>query len=139
MSKTHYDITLLEDAVRGIIITGAVSSTVYKNRPKSGPQVNDFVVVEVMENVIDRRAFADTSIGVEFFSRDVNNLKNDKRLSVMYGKVLDCMPEQIDVKDSNQNVIASYLVDEPVVLPDAPDNFGFHARIMNFSLTLKNV
>lgn len=133
-----YDITRLEDAVRNIIIAGAVSSTVYKNRPKSGPQVDDFVVVEVMEDVVDRRAMGETSIGVQLFSRDLDNLKNDKRLSVMYGKVLDCMPEQIDVKEDNV-VVASYIVDEPLLLPDAPDNFGFHARIMNFPLTLKNV
>lgn len=134
-----YDITQIEDAVRNVIVTGAVSGTVYKNRPKSGPQVDDFVVVEVMENVDNQRAYGETSIGVQLFSRDVNNLKNDKKLSVMYDKVLDCMPAEIVVKDSNQVVIASYLIDEPIILPDAPDGFGFHARIMNFPLTLKNV
>ena len=133
-----YDITLLEDAVVNIIANGAVDTTIYKNRPKSGPQVSSFVVVEVMENIDDRRALAETSIGVQLFARDVENFKNDKRLSVMYGKVVDCMPPQIDVIKDNA-VVASYLVDEPTILPDAPDNFGFHARIINFPLTLKNV
>ena len=133
-----YDITKLEDTIRDIVVTAAVSSKVYKNRPKSGPQVDDFVVVEVMENVEDRRAFAETSIGIQLFTRDVDNLKNDKKLSIMYGKVLDAMPAEIEVKDDGVTV-ASYIVDEPIILPDAPDNFGFHARIMNFPLTLKNV
>ena len=133
-----YDITLLEDAVVNIIANGAVDTTIYKNRPKSGPQVQSFVVVEVMENISDRRAMAETSIGVQLFARDVENFKNDKRLSVMYGKVVDCMPPQIDVIKNNA-VVASYLVDEPTILPDAPDNFGFHARIINFPLTLKNI
>ena len=134
----RYDFTYLENAVRDIVINGGVDTVVYKNRPKSGPQVNSFVVVEASSSVEDKDTFADGHIGIHLFARDIQNMKNDTRLSKMFDALTNCIPAEMEVKD-NGVVIAAYIVEQPLIMPDVADNFGFHARILDYPITFKNV
>jgi ribosomal protein S10 len=133
-----YNPTLIEDAFKAIVINGGVDTTVYKNRPKSGPQKESFVVVECSSSIEDKRTFADGHVGIHLFARDISNMKNDVRLTKMFDKLMEVMPAEVEVKADGE-VKAAYVVEEPLIMPDVADNFGFHARILDYPITLKNV
>ena len=56
-------------------------------------------------------------------------MKNTKRLKVMQAALMNAVPAETD----------DYVIDiHPFVLPDVADDYGFHARIITFSVTIKN-
>lgn len=134
-----YNITLLEDTIKALLRQSGITDKIYPNRPKSATSEQSFVVVEMNASLIDVDTYADCVVGVHLFAKDVNNVKNGQRLNWLYNHVIDGIPAEYEVKD-NGNVIASYVIDlNPIVLPDVPDDFGFHARIIQYSITIKNL
>ena len=123
-----FDITDVESAVAGVIRTMGVSSHVWTNRPKAtDDDIDDFVVVKVTGGITDKAALGLTRVAVHLFARDVKEMKNAKRLSVMQKAILT-LPLAID----------KYLIDgHPRIVGDTPDDFGFHARIITFRLFIK--
>lgn len=134
----NFDVTAIENAFVAIVKKSGVSANVYTNRPKSKPSTADFVVVRVADSVDDMSTFGNAVVAVDLFARNVANEKNGAKLSFMYGKLLSGMPTSYEVKDKSDNVVASYLIEgTPTILADAVDDFDFHARIVNFNVTIK--
>jgi len=125
---TNYDITAIEDAFKAIVKAAGVTTTVYSNRPKSAVKAKDFAVVSVLSKVNDRACFAESYLEISLFAQDNANEKNGKKLSYMYGLLIGAMP----------GIVAGrYIVDpNPVILPDVSDDYGFHARIIQFNLII---
>lgn len=123
-----FDITDIETAVSAAIRTMGVSSHVWNNRPKAtADDIDDFVVVKVTGGITDKAAFGQTRLAIHLFARDVKEMKNSARLSVMQ-KALESLPLWID----------KYLIDgHPRIVGDTPDDFGFHARIITYRLFIK--
>lgn len=125
-----FDISDIESAVSEAIRGMGVSSHVWNNRPKAtADDIDDFVVVKVTGGISDKAALGQTRIAIQLFARDVKEMKNSKRLSVMQ-KALYGLPLWID----------KYLIDgHPRIVGDTPDDFGFHARIITYRLFIKAV
>ena len=123
-----FDITHVENTISGVIRTLGVSSHVWNNRPKATDDtIDDFVVVKVSGGITDKAALGQCRLAIHLFARDVLEMKNSKRLSVMQ-KALEGLPLWID----------KYLIDgHPRIVGDTPDDFGFHARIITFRLFIK--
>lgn len=102
---------------------------VWNNRPKAtDDSISDFVVVRVSGGVSDKAALGECHVLVHLFARDVAEMKNAKKLSVMQKKML-ALPLWIE----------PLLVDgHPRIIGDTADDFGFHARIMNFKVYIKS-
>lgn len=126
--NANYDITAIEETVRSLVRSLDVSENVFCNRPKALPEsVSDFVVVRVSGTVADLATFARCTIRIDLFTKDVNNIKNGKKLSVMYQKLVAGVP-------SLANKI--FLTTSPNIIGDTPDDFGFHARMLQFNNTI---
>ena len=134
----NFDITKLESAIKGILLNGNVSSTVWNNRPKTADtSKSDFVVASVEASISDEAAYGATTLYVSLFAKDGGGFKNGVKLSLMYQRLLACMPASLDITENNQ-VVASYEIDtNPTILPDVGDDYGFHCRIIQFSIIIK--
>lgn len=126
--NANYDITTIEESVRAIVRSLGVSDNVFCNRPKSIPEsVSDFVVVKVSGTVFDLAAYATCTIRIDLFAKDINAVKNGKKLSVMYEKLVAGIPTAVD---------KIFLTSSPNQIGDTPDDFGFHARMLQFNNTI---
>lgn len=124
-----FDITGFEDAVVTLLKTANVSANVYTNRPKSTERHTDFITVRVGSNVEDMDAYADCRLYITLYAKDVDNMKNGKKLSVMYEKLVNTMVAEL----SNR-----YMIDiNPTTMSDTADDYGFHARVLIFNATIK--
>lgn len=127
-----FDITDIEKAVADAVRDLGVSAHVWNNRPKATDDtISDFVVVRVTGGVSDKAAFGQTRIAVSLFARDIMDMKNSKKLSVMQKKLyeLPLWPNE-----------GKFLIDgHPRYVGDTPDDFGFHARIITFRLYIKAI
>ncbi len=126
----NFDITDIEktftDAVRAL----GISENIWNNRPRAlDESVNDFVVVRVVGGVNDKCAFGECRVLVHLYARDIREMKNAKKLSVMQHKILN-LPLWLDDLLINGN---------PRIVGDSSDDFGFHLRIINFHVTIKTV
>lgn len=123
-----FDISDIETVVADAVRTLGISSHVWNNRPKAvADDIDDFVVVKVTGGITDKAALGQTRIAFHLFARDIKEMKNGKRLSVMQ-KALESLPLWID----------KYLIDgHPRIVGDTPDDFGFHVRIISFRLFIK--
>lgn len=123
------DITMIEDAVISIIRNLGVSQKVYPNRPKAADSTSDFVVVRV-DGVEDLSAYGTCTVSVDLFAKDIDSIKNRKKLSVMYQKLRSGFPASKDrlIFDTEWNILG-----------DTPDDFGFHARIIRIQTTIKAI
>lgn len=125
----NYDITDLETAFRGFVINGGVTDTVYDARPKAAVQAQDFAVVMMTGRLEDMATYGECEMGVHLFARDLQAMKNGKRLKVMQSALMGAVPAETE----------DYVIDiHPFILPDVADDYGFHARIITFSVTIKN-
>ena len=106
-----------------------VSATVFNDRPKSADIAgNDFVVVKVSGVVKDKAAYGECNVLIYLFAKDVSNQKNNKKLSVMYKKLVKGLPF-----DDGR-----YMFDEsPNVLGDTADDYGFHVRAIQLNTIIK--
>jgi hypothetical protein len=125
-----YDITEIEDAVREIVRDLKVSSRIYTNRPKETAPSNDFVVVNVSGTTEDLKTYGSCIVDINLFAKDIDAFKNGKKLSAMYRKLVDGFPASK----------GRLLFDTDfMILGDTPDDFGFHARIIRISTTIKAI
>ena len=133
-----FDITDVEKLVTDAVRNLGVSTHVWNNRPKAtDDSIDDFVVVKVTGGISDKAAFGQTRLAVHLFARDVLEMKNSKRLSVMQ-KALEALP--LWIKPAEGSTVHEVLMDgHPRLVGDTPDDFGFHARIITFRLYIKAV
>lgn len=125
-----FDITDVEKAVADAVRTLGVSTNVWNNRPKAtSDTIDDFVVVRVTGGLNDKAAYGQCRVSIHLFARDVREMKNSKKLSVMQ-KRLYSIPLSV----------GKYLINgEPRYVGDTADDFGFHARIISFSIIIKAI
>lgn len=125
----NFDITAIEDEVIAIIRNLGVSKKVYPNRPKEAEPSSDFVVVGV-DGVDDLAAYGESTISIDLFAKDIDHIKNRKKLSVMYQKLREGFPASSGrlLFDTEWNILG-----------DTPDDFGFHARLIRISVTIKAI
>ena len=114
----NFDQTAIEDAIGDVLYEAGVSANVFHNRPKSSTKdLADFVA-----------AIGQGFISVSLFAKDLANMKNTKKLSVMQEKTIRSIPGSI----------GEIIIDNrPNVLGDTPDGNGYHARIIEFSIIIK--
>jgi len=124
-----YDVTELESAFRDFVINGGVTETVYDARPKATVPASDFAVVRMTGKLEDMATYGETEVGVHLFARDLQAMKNSTKLKIMQTRLMAAVPAETE----------DYVIDiHPFVLPDVADDYGFHARIITFSVTIKN-
>lgn len=135
---TDYDITDIEKLVADTVRSLGVSTHVWNNRPKAtDDSISEFVVVKVTGGITDKATYGQTRIAVHLFARDVKEMKNSAKLSVMQ-KALESLPTWIEPTDPAKG--HGLLIDgHPRIVGDTPDDFGFHARIITFRLFVKAV
>lgn len=124
-----FDITTIEDAVIEIVRNLGVSKKVYPNRPKATDSATDFVVVGV-DGVDDLAAYGETTVSIDLFAKDIDYVKNRKKLSVMYQKLRKGFPASSGrmLFDTEWNILG-----------DTPDDFGFHARMIRIQTIIKAI
>jgi hypothetical protein len=126
----NFDITDIEDTLKGIIREAGVSQTVYSNRPKATPSPkDDFVVVSVSGRVEDVSAYGECRVLIYLFARDAQGFKNREKLSKMQKAFKDGLPGFEGKYEYNQT---------PAVLGDVPDDYGYHARVIELFVTIKS-
>jgi hypothetical protein len=125
-----FDITKIEDEVIGIVRSLGISQKVYGNRPKAADPASDFVVVSTMNGVSDLAAYGECTVRIDLFAKDIDFVKNRKKLSSMYQKLRKGFPA-----DSGRLLFDT----EWNILGDAPDDFGFHARMIRINTTIKAI
>ena len=124
-----FDQTEIETSVAQLLRDGNVSKNVYHNRPRSSTtDLTDFVVCKVTGSIVDRSAFGKCSLSIHLFARNIQNMKNGKKLSVMQGRTLASVPRSL-----NDLIIDG----TPRILGDTDDGNGYHARIINYKVTIK--
>ena len=122
-----FDITDIEKAVSEAVRSLGFPR-VWNNRPKAvDDTIDDFLVVKVSGGITDKAAFGQTRVAISIFVRDVKEMKNSKRLSVLQ-KTLEGLPLWI-----GDNLLDGH----PRIVGDTPDDFGFHARIITYRLYIK--
>ena len=132
MNGINYDPTALENAVIDTLYTAGVSANVFPNRPRSSERdLADFVVCRISGGVRDRGALAECVFNISLFARDVANMKNGKKLSVLQNKLHEALPYEI-----GSIVFKPYSF---TVIGDAPDGNGYHARVINVQAFVKQV
>ncbi|MBR5414178.1 MAG: hypothetical protein IK114_14300 [Fibrobacter sp.] len=124
-----FDITTIENLISAEVRKLGVSEHVWNNRPKATDDtISDFVVVKVSGGISDKAAYGDCRVLIYLFARDVKEMKNAKRLSVMQQR-LRALPLWIEPLLING---------KPRVIGDTADDFGFHTRILNFKVFIKS-
>ena len=125
-----FDITKIEDEVMGIVRNLGVSQRVYGNRPKAVEPASDFVVVSTVNGVSDLAAFGKCTVRIDLFAKDIDHIKNRKKLSAMYQKLRKGFPASSGrlIFDTEWNILG-----------DTPDDFGFHARLIRLQTTIKAI
>lgn len=125
-----FDITMIEDEVKGILRNLKVSDKVYSNRPKAAESSSDFVVALVSGEVRDVDAYGECMVSIYLFAKDNNGIKNGKKLSAMYQKVRKGFPA------SSGRLLFEI---SPLQSSDMPDDFGFHRRLIRIQTTIKAI
>lgn len=125
-----FDITDIEMAFSDAIRDLGVSQHVWNNRPKAtDDSINDFAVVKVTGGISDKYAFGQCRVSLYLFARDVKEMKNAAKLSYMQKVFTEGMPLRLD----------KYISDHtPRYVGDTADDFGFHVRIISFSVIIKS-
>lgn len=124
-----YSVSDLESAFRDFVIDGGVTATVYDARPKAAVPQSDFAVVRMTGKLEDMATYGETEVGVHLFAKDIQAFKNTEKLDLMHQRLMAAVPAETD----------DLVIDiHPYVLPDVADDYGFHARIITFSVTIKN-
>lgn len=125
-----FDITMIEDEVKGILRNLKVSDKVYSNRPKAAESSSDFVVALVSGEVRDMEAYGECMVSIYLFAKDNNGIKNGKKLSAMYQKIRKGFPA------SSGRLLFEI---SPAQASDIPDDFGFHRRLIRIQTTIKAI
>ena len=124
-----FDPTSIEDSIIELIRDAEVSKNVFHNRPTSlTKDLGDFVVCRISGGIRDRYTFGEAQLAVSLFAKDSANMKNAKKLSVMQGKLLSAIPRLVD---------GCFVWGTPTVIGDVSDGTGYHARMIQYMLTIK--
>lgn len=128
MLPNNFDITDIEkvfsDEVRKLGFP-----RVWNNRPKAtDDSISDFAVVKVSGGITDAAAYGSCRVIVYLYARDIKEMKNAKKLSVMQKKLKD-LPLWMEPLLING---------KPRIVGDTADDFGFHTRIINFKVFIKS-
>lgn len=124
-----FDTTELEETVVGIIRGIGFTDTIYTARPKAVPtQKADYAVVSVSGSVHDRVTHGTCTVKIDLFAKDANHIKNGKKLSYMYKSLMENFPASSGKYE---------FTTEPVLLGDVADDFGYHARLINWKTIIK--
>lgn len=130
MNGNNFDQSALEALVVDAIYDGGVSANVFSNRPRSSEKnLADFVVCRIAGSIRDRGALGECVFNISLFAKDVSNMKNEKKLSVLQQKLHTALPYEI-----GPLVFKPYSFN---VLGDAPDGNGYHARVININAFIK--
>ena len=126
--RNDFDITAIENEVIEIVRNLDISKKVYANRPKAADASSDFVVVGTVNGVNDMSSYGECTIRINLFAKDIDNIKNGKKLSNMYQKLREGFPASSGrlLFDTEWNILG-----------DTPDDFGFHARLIRINTTIK--
>lgn len=126
----NFDPTAIEKSFGDVIYAAGVSANVFHNRPKSiEKDLSDFVVCRVSGAVRDLSALGECTITVSLFAKNVANMKNGTKLSVMQEKLKSIPLEFDDI------VIKPYSFSP---LGDVADNhYGYHSRVINIQAFIK--
>ena len=126
----NFDITDIENTLKGIVREAGVSQTVYTNRPKATPTPkDDFVVVSVSGRVDDVSAYGQCRVLIYLFARDAQAFKNGPKLSKMYSSFISGIPGFADKYEFDRR---------PSVLGDIADDYGYHARVIELFVNIKS-
>ena len=133
-----FDTSVLESALRRILLDGGVAEVVYANRPKSVPERADrFAVVSVSGNLDDMACYGDCVVRITLYARDAAGLKDSRALSEMQELLCGCLPPSYDFEEEGK-ATASYLFGTtPTVVGDSADDYGFHARTLILRTIIK--
>lgn len=125
----NFDITDIENTLKGIIRNANVSDTVYSNRPKATPSPkDDFVVVSVGGRVNDLSTYGQCRVMIYLFARDVQGFKNGAKLSKMYEALISGLP----------GFSGRYEFDRrPSILGDIADDYAYHSRVIELFVNIK--
>ena len=117
----NFDPTKLEDAFCDVIRTASVSANVFSNRPRSlDANLQDFVVCHVNGQIRDRCAIGECEFFVALYARDVKNIKNKEKLSIMQTRLKG-------IPTTFGNIVIKPFTFTPN--GDIPDKNGYHVRI----------
>lgn len=126
----NFDQTAIETAIVGIVRTAGVSENVFTNRPRSSTRpLADFVVCHITGGITDRCALGECTVSFSLFAQDISNMKNGAKLSVLQTRLFNALPYEsgnIVFKPFSKRVIG-----------DAPDNAGYHARVITIQAFIK--
>lgn len=125
-----FDITKIEDEVKKILRNLKVSDKVYNNRPKATDSSSDFVVAMVSGDITDRHAYGECVVSIYLFAKDIDSIKNSKKLSAMYQKIVKGFPA------SSGRLLFDI---NPMIGSDMPDDFGYHRRLIRVSTIIKAI
>lgn len=127
-----FDQTPIETAICDAIRNTGASKNVWPNRPRSTTaDLKDFIVARVsgpIRPLTGGGTLADCTISIALFSRNVSNMKNSKKLSVMQSKI-----ETLPLSFGD-------IVFKPFsfrVLGDKDDGDGYHFRHINIQAFIK--
>ena len=130
-----FDQTPIETAFCNPIRTGGASSNVWPNRPRSTQSdLEDFVVARVsgpIRALTGGYYLGECTVSIALFARNVSNMKNSKKLSIMQGKVETALAgtlENITIKPFSIRVLG-----------DTDDENGYHFRLMNLQAYITNI
>lgn len=126
----NYDISEIRQEVIDIVKNIGVSKKVLPNRPKATSPASDFVVVDLVNGVRDLSAYGNCTISLDLFAKDIDGIINDKKLSNMYQTLVAGFPAATErlLFDTEWNILG-----------DTPDDFGFHARLIEIKTTIKAI
>lgn len=135
----NFNISTIEGALKAMVKSWTIGERVYNNRPKAAVPADSFVVTYIIGQVNDNAVFGSTTVAIDLFAKDLNNEKNEVKLGWMYDEFVRLFPARYDVVEGGE-VKASFLFDQhPVVLGDAPDDYGFHARMIQVKTIIKAI
>lgn len=128
--RNNFDISAIRQEIIGIIKNIGVSQRVLPNRPKASSPASDFVVVGLVSGVRDLSAYGECTVSIDLFAKDIDGVINDKKLSLMYQKLVAGFPADSGrlLFDLEWNIIG-----------DTADDFGFHARMIEIKTTIKAI
>lgn len=128
----NYDIQKIEKVLADVVLTGAVSTKVFKGqRPSVAKDMTDFIVVSVPTSLTDLATYGRCTSRIEMFVKnDSNGLKNSTKFSLMFAKLCDIFPIHND----------TYLFDiYPTIIPLGNDHEGFHVQAIHINTIIKTI
>lgn len=139
IDKNIFNSSDVEMAMKEIILQSGVVKNVYNNRPKAiAESVKEFVVVMVMTSIEDMMAYGTCQVGVSIFAQDAAGFKNIKKLGILQQGIMDFMPAECSILDDDGKVVKQFDIETtPMVLGDASDDFGYHARTILYNILIK--